>query len=171
LLDHTRGCVRTAQKLARRFGLDSERAATASYLHDIAKSFPRDEQAVLARKMGMTAAEIRSYPPAVLHGPLSALIATNELGIDDPEVLQAIEAHSTGCARMCGVARVVFIADYIEPTRSFPGVTELRRRGYTTLDEATTVILKRKLDHLFREGKVVDSRAIDLWNELMRPAK
>ena len=171
LLEHTLGCAETARRLADRFDVDAEKAAVASYLHDLAKSLPRTEQAVLARKMGMSAAEIGSYPPPVLHGPLSELIARKELGIDDPEVLQAVGAHSTGCARMCGVAKVVFVADYIEPTRTFPGSAELRSRRFASLDEAATAILKRKLQHLIAERRIIDPRAIECWNELMEKAE
>ncbi len=168
LLEHTRGSVETARKLAHRFGLDEGKAVIASYLHDIAKQFPRERQIALAGEMGMAQAEIDSYPLAVLHGPLAALIAQKELGIEDAEVLQAILAHSTGCAGMCDIAKIVFIADYIEETRSFPGAGELRSRGNITLDELTTAILRRKLNHLIGEDRDIDPRAIDLWNDLMK---
>ncbi len=167
LLKHARGCAEMAQKLAQRFGLDAERAVTASYLHDIGKQFSREEQAALARKMDMSASEIRSYPPEVLHGPLGALIAKKQLGIDDPEVLQAVEAHSTGCPGMCGLAKVVFVADFIEPSRRFPGASELRSREHATLDKMAAAILKRKLIYLMEKRKVIDARALDFWNELM----
>jgi predicted HD superfamily hydrolase involved in NAD metabolism len=168
LLEHTRGSVETARKLAHRFGLDEENAVIASYLHDIAKPLKKDRQIAMAGEMGMAQAEIDSYPLAVLHGPLGALIAQKELGIEDAEVLQAILAHSTGCAGMCDIAKVVFIADYIEETRSFPGAKELRSRGDVTLDEFTTAILRRKLNHLIEYNRDIDPRAIDLWNDLMK---
>jgi predicted HD superfamily hydrolase involved in NAD metabolism len=167
LLEHTRGCTETARKLAHRFELVEEKAVAASYLHDIAKAFPKDRQVAMSREMGMSDAEIDSYPLAVLHGPLAALMAKDRLAIDDPEILQAVAAHSTGCAKMCAVAKAVFVADYIEETRSFPGASELRSHGSLTLNEISTAILRRKLDHLIDENKVVDPRAMEFWNELM----
>jgi predicted HD superfamily hydrolase involved in NAD metabolism len=167
LLEHTRGCAETARKLADRLGIDVEKAETASYLHDIAKIYSHKEQAVLAKKMGMPEAEVNSYPSAVLHGPLGALIAEKELGIHDPDILQAIKAHSTGCRNMCDVAKAVFVADYIERTRNFPGATELRNHRNITLNELTEAILKRKLEYLLERRKDIDPRALDLWNELM----
>jgi predicted HD superfamily hydrolase involved in NAD metabolism len=166
LLEHSLACAESAQKLARRFGADVEKTLAASYLHDVAKVFSTEKQAAMAREMGMSDAEIDSCPPPVLHGLVGALIARKELGIDDAEVLQAIEAHSTGCAGMCKVAKIVFIADYIELTRSFPGASELRSHGNATLDELTRAILRRKLRHLMDEGKIIDGRAIALWNDL-----
>jgi len=167
LLAHTRGCVQVAREFALRFGVSMEKAAVASYLHDIAKTISHDKQAALAKEMGMSAKEIRSYPPAVLHGPLGALIARKELGIDDPDVLQAIAAHSSGCRNMCGVAKVVFVADYIEHTRTFAGSANLRARKYANLDEATVSVLQHKMQYLLTEKAVIDPRALECWNELV----
>ncbi len=167
LLEHTLGCVEMVQALARRFDLDLDKVTTASYLHDIAKRFGHEEQGTLARKMGMTDAQIGSHLPGVLHGPLGALIVHKELGIDDAEVLQAIECHSTGNAGMSKVAKALFIADYIEQSRTFPGASELRSHGEVTLDELTTAVLAQKLQYLIDERKVIAARAIDFWNELV----
>ncbi len=166
LLDHTRGCVETARKLAARFGVDADKAAAASYLHDIAKTFSHKEQAAMARRMGMSEADIDAHPLPVLHGFLAAHIAKQELGIDDPDILQAIECHSTGCAGMSDLAKVVFVADYIELTRSFPGAEELRSHGHVTLDQLTLAVLRRKLKHLLDGAMVIDPRAFECLNDL-----
>lgn len=171
LLEHTRGCVDTARKLAHRFDVDEERVVIASYLHDIAKRFSKERQSAMAREMGMSDPEIDSYPAAVLHGPLAALIAREELGIDDKEILQAITAHSSGCAGMSAAAKVVFVADYIEMSRRFPGAEELRSHGNVTLDELTIAILRRKLSHLIEANKDIDLRGVELWNELAASSK
>jgi len=171
LLEHTLGCVEMVQALARRFNVDLEKVTTASYLHDIAKRFSHEEQAALAQKMGMTEAQMRSHLPAVLHGPLGALIVQKELGIDDAEVLQAIEYHSTGGPGLSDVAKALFIADYIEQSRTFPGATELRSHGQVTLDELTTAVLAQKLQYLIDGRKVMAPRAIEFWNELVREAE
>ncbi len=171
MLEHTRGCVEMAQKLALRFGVDPEKAATAAYLHDIAKAFSLEQQTAVLERMGIPATELASHLPAVVHGWLATLIAKRELGIDDPEVLQAAEAHSTGCAGMSDLAKIVFISDFIEHTRRFPKAAELRGREYPTLDEAVLVILRRKLEYLLEGRAIVDSRAVECWNELVGRAK
>lgn len=170
LLEHTFACAESAEKLARKFDLDPDKAAAAGYLHDIGKPFSYSQQAALALELGMSPAEIQSYPQPVLHGPLGALIARNRLGIEDSEILQAIECHTTGCTGMSGITKVVFISDFIEFTRSFPGAAELRSQGEVTLDELTIAILTRKIDHLLRERRQIDSRALRCWNELVGKA-
>ncbi len=171
LLEHTLGCVEMVQALARRFNMDLEKVTTASYLHDIAKRFSHEEQVATARKMGMSDAEVRSHLPAVLHGPLGALITRKELGIDDAEVLHAIDCHSTGSAKMSDVSKALFVADYIEQSRSFPSATELRSHGQVTLDELTTAVLAQKLQYLIDQRKVIAPRAIEFWNELVGQGK
>jgi predicted HD superfamily hydrolase involved in NAD metabolism len=171
LLEHTLGCVETALALARRFGINMEKVTTACYLHDIAKRFTHEEQAALALKMGMSEDEIRSHVPAVLHGPVAALIVQKELGIDDAEVLQAIRFHSTGGAGMSNVAKALFIADFIEQSRTFPGATELRSQGHITLDGFATAVLANKIRYLIDERAVIAPRALEFWNELVGKSK
>ncbi len=167
LLEHTFGCVETAEKLARRFDCDAEKAAIASYLHDVVKGLKYPEQVALGRRLGMTARKIHSVLPPVLHGLIAAEIAEVELKIKDADIIQAIECHSTGCSGMGDVAKVVFIADFIEFTRMFPGAAELRSHGAVNLDELALAILLRKLEHLMQERRPIDPRALQFWNELV----
>jgi predicted HD superfamily hydrolase involved in NAD metabolism len=168
LLEHTFACAETAAKLAFRFQLDTDKAMAASYLHDVAKPPSYSLQVALARELGMSLPKIRSYPRPVFHGPLAALIAREKLGIEDPDILQAIECHSTGCAAMGEIAKVVFISDFIEFTRVFPGAAELRSHGNLTLDELAAAILARKIEHLLQERRQIDPRAFAFWNELVK---
>jgi predicted HD superfamily hydrolase involved in NAD metabolism len=168
LLEHVCACVETAEKLARKFHCDEDKAAAACYLHDVAKPLSYPKQVAMASRLGMSQERIESYPPPVLHGPLAALIAKEELHITDPEIIEAIECHSTGCPGMGKVAKVLFVADFIEFTRVFPGAKELRSHGAVTLDELTQAILVRKLEHLLRERRPIDQRAIEFWNDLTR---
>ncbi|RJP16073.1 MAG: HD domain-containing protein [Candidatus Abyssobacteria bacterium SURF_5] len=168
LLEHVLGCADTAEKLARKFGCDEDKAAAACYLHDVAKPMPHDSRVARARELGMTPAKIQSYLPPVLHGPVAALIANKELGIDDPEILEAVEFHSTGRAGMGKLGKVIFVADFIEFTRVFPGAAELRSHGALTLDELAMAILRRKLEHLLRENRPIDRHAIEFWNDLTK---
>lgn len=55
--------------------------------------------------------------PQILHAPVSAYLANNELGIEDKEVLEAIRYHTIGSTEMGIVAQIVFTADFTEPNR------------------------------------------------------
>jgi predicted HD superfamily hydrolase involved in NAD metabolism len=168
LLEHVFACAETAEKLAKKFNCSRDKAAAASYLHDVAKHLSYPEQVSYARRLGMPQSKIESYLPPVLHGPLAALIVQKELKITDPDILQAIECHSSGCAGMGDTAKIVFIADFIEFTREFPGAQELRSHGAVTLDELAIAILTRKLEHLLRERRPIDPRALEFWNDLTK---
>jgi predicted HD superfamily hydrolase involved in NAD metabolism len=166
LLEHVFACAETGEKLARKFDCSEDKAAAACYLHDIAKALPYPEQVAYGRRLGMSRKEIESFLPPILHGPVAARITKKELLIDDAEIIEAIECHSTGCAGMRQLAKIVFIADYIEFTRAFPGAKELRSHGAVTLDELAAAILARKITHLLEERRPIDSRAFEFWNDL-----
>jgi len=166
LLEHVFACAETAEKLARKFDCSEDKAAAACYLHDIAKALPYPEQVAYGRRLGMSRKEIESFLPPILHGPVAARITKKELLIDDAEIIEAIECHSTGCAGMGQLAKIVFIADYIEFTRAFPGAKELHSHGAVTLDELAAAILARKITHLLEERRPIDSRAFEFWNDL-----
>ena len=168
LLEHILGCAETAEKLAKKFNCDQDKAAAAAYLHDVVKPMAYPEQVACARSLGMPQVKIESYLPPVFHGPLAALLVRKELHLEDRDILEAIECHSSGCAGMGEIAKVVFIADFIEFSRVFPGAKELRSHGAVTLDELALAILTRKLEHLIQERRPIDTRAIGFWNELTR---
>jgi len=107
---HTVGVWREAARMAERFGLDGGKARVAALLHDIAKE-KREEE---LRRGGY-------YPPAMatalLHAPVGAVIAREEFGIEDPDILEAIALHTTGDADCCDLAKLLFAADRAEAGR------------------------------------------------------
>ncbi|MFS8512340.1 MAG: bis(5'-nucleosyl)-tetraphosphatase (symmetrical) YqeK, partial [Planifilum fulgidum] len=75
-----------------------------------------------------------------------------ELGVDDEEVLNAIRSHTTGRPGMSLLEKVVFLADYIEPGRSFSGVEEVRRLAREDLDRAILKALDNTIVYLVERG-------------------
>ncbi|MFW6022331.1 MAG: bis(5'-nucleosyl)-tetraphosphatase (symmetrical) YqeK [Halanaerobiaceae bacterium] len=86
--------------------------------------------------------------PQVLHAPISAHLSKYELGIDDPDVLEAIRYHTVGSPEMGIVAQVIFVADFIEPGRDF----------------ATADIVRATLN----EKKCLENVIIDICNFIIR---
>ena len=41
-------------------------------------------------------------------------------------MFQAIASHTTGCGHMNPLQKIIYIADYMEPNRDFPGGERLR---------------------------------------------
>lgn len=164
-------CVATAEmaaNLAARHGLDSDKARDAGLLHDVARSLDEAELIKEAERLGVEPSDMEKDNPVLLHAKVAARMAQDELGLTDPEILEAIAAHTTGARGMGKLARVVFVADYAEPTRDMPGVESVRALLPGHLDEAVLLVLKNKMDYVERLGHTADPRSIELWDELVQ---
>ena len=92
--------------------------------------------------------------PKTLHALTGSLVAERIFG-ENKAVVDAIESHTTGKAYMNTLEKIIYLADYIEPNRTIPGVEELRRLSYTDLDAAMKLGLEMTLEHLTRQGAEV----------------
>ena len=134
-IPHVRGCEQEAVKLARRWGADEELAAEAAILHDITKKFELNEQLILCQKYGIITDTVERQSSKLLHAKTGAALARDRFGVCG-EVYEAIRWHTTGKPDMTLLEKVIYMADYIEPTRDFDGVDALRRLAYEDLDKA-----------------------------------
>ena len=89
----------------------------------------------------------------VLHAEAGAKIASSEYGIDDPEILQAIRLHTTGDRNMTGLDKIIYVADMIEPSRTYPGVEILRQE--TDLDQLTLLALRQSISFVQKKKQTV----------------
>ena len=62
-------------------------------------------------------------------------MARDVFGVDG-EIYSAIYWHTTGHADMTLLEKIIYLADYIEPSRDFPGVDKLRQVCYKNLMKA-----------------------------------
>lgn len=134
-MEHTAYVVQTAIALAERFHVDPKKARLAALLHDCAKSFSEEQLIRYAD----------TEPPIlpILHAPAGADYAKNVYGVEDEEVLRAIRLHTTGDAGMSDLDKVVYLADMIEPSRSYEGVNEIRNA--TDLNTMMRLALSRSI--------------------------
>ena len=149
--DHVSGCRAEAVKLAVRWGADVLDAENAAILHDLTKGMDSNEQLILCEKYGKIVRNIDKDDFNVLHAFTGAEIA-GAVFVASDEVCSAIRWHTTGKADMTLLEKIIWLADYIEPGRSFPGVEEVRRLAYTDIDEAMKLALGMSLDNLKSRG-------------------
>lgn len=149
---HVIGCEAEAVQLAKRWGEDPENAAEAGILHDITKKLVLSDQLILCRKYGIINdnAEERNFK--LLHAKTGAEVARALFGISD-EVYNAIRWHTTGKPDMTLLEKIIYMADYIEPNRDFPGVEELRKLAYEDLDKAMALGLEMSLEDIKSSGQ------------------
>ena len=151
---HVLGCRDTAVKLAEHWGADVTDAARAGILHDITKAIDGPLQLTLCDTYGKLLSDFSKRYPKTLHALTGSLVAERIFG-ENKAVVDAIESHTTGKANMNTLEKIIYLADYIEPNRTIPGVEELRRLSYTDLDAAMKLGLEMTLEHLNRQGAEV----------------
>lgn len=151
---HVLGCRDTAVKLARRWGANVTDAARAGILHDITKAIDGPLQLTLCRAYGKILDDFSRKYPKTLHALTGSLVAERIFG-ENEAVVSAIRSHTTGKAGMNLLETIIYVADYMEPNRDFPGVETLRELAYTDLQAALKLGLEMTLEHLNRQGSEI----------------
>ena len=151
---HVLGCRDTAMELARRWGADENDAARAGLLHDITKALDGPLQLTLCREYGTILDEFGYKYPKTLHALTGSLVADRIFG-ESEAVVSAICHHTTGKADMSLLEKIIYVADYMEPCRNFPGVEKLRELAFADIDAALKLGLEMTLDHLKNLGDEV----------------
>ena len=151
---HVLGCRDTAVALAKHWGADVTDAARAGILHDITKAIDGPLQLTLCAAYGKLLDDFSRKYPKTLHALTGSLVAERIFG-ENKNVVSAIEWHTTGRANMTLLEKIVYIADYIEPNRTIPGVEKLRELAFSDIDAALKLGLEMTLEHLARQGAEV----------------
>lgn len=148
---HVLGCRDTCVALAQKWGADVTDAARAGILHDITKALDGPLQLTLCRAYGKILDDFSQKYPKTLHALTGSLVAQRIFG-ENEQVVSAICSHTTGKANMNVLETIVYVADYMEPNRDFPGVERLRALAFTDLRGALKLGLEMTLDHLKDQG-------------------
>ena len=151
---HAQGVCETAREMAKRFGADEALAARAGILHDVTKALNKTQQLALAEKLGVQLTEFERQNPQLLHAKTGAAAARALFG-ECEEVASAIAWHTTGKPDMTKLEKIVYLADMIEPNRSYPTVDEIRAAAERDLDEGTLLALDRTIAFLQEQGMAV----------------
>ena len=137
--EHTKRVIDLAVSMAERFGESMEKAELAALLHD----FSKDPAGGVENDLG--------------HGDMAAEAAHDEFGVSDEDVLNAIRYHTTGRAGMSRLERIVFLADTVEPGRTYDSIARLRETCLDDLDRGTLTVLVELKEYLLRKGLTVSA--------------
>lgn len=163
---HTLGVAETARQLAIRFGADPEKAELAGFLHDYCKCWPIDKMHDILVRHDLPQ-ELLQGEKELWHAFAGAIVIQTEIGVTDPEILQAVRYHTTGRVGMTLLEKVVCVADYIEPNRQYPGVEQIRDLAQKDLDTALSVALGGTIQFLIEKQKTVFPLTLMAYNDLI----
>ena len=155
---HSLGVRDEAVKLAKIYGCDVEKAETAALLHDFCRNMSREESDAYVKRYGLDDKFLGNV--SLAHSKVAARLLREEYGIQDEEVLRAVENHTTGRPGMSLLEKIIYVADAIEPGRSYPGLDELREMAYNNIDAACLSALDRSIQYVLSKGERMDNSAI-----------
>ena len=159
-IPHVLGTEQEAIRLAERYGTDVEKARVAALLHDCTKKLDMPAQLALCGQYGIALDELEQRALKLLHSKTGAAIARDVFGVDD-EVYSAIWYHTTGHANMTKLEKIIYLADYIEPSRDFPGVDTLRKVCYEDLDKGLLLGLEMTIEEMTAMGNPVHRATVE----------
>ena len=163
-------CVRgIAREMASLHSVDPERVDLAAAAHDLARALGDNALLESARGYGIQPSPVHRGKPVLLHGPVAAEWLERDAGIVDTQVLEAVLCHTTGRAGMGLVARVVFLADKLDPSKAgrYPSQDDIASLARKDLDRALLRFLDMELERLVRQGYLIDPSSVELRNELV----
>ena len=162
---HSLAVAEQAEHLARKYGVDPQKARTAGLLHDILKDTDGDSQLQIFKDFGILLDAVEQQAPKLWHAHAGAVFLEHILGITDPDILLPIRYHTTGRAGMSGLEVVLYLADFTSADRDYPDVDVMRELTERNVDEAMRYALKYTIDDLNERGMPVHPDTLACYKE------
>ncbi|MCR5698139.1 MAG: bis(5'-nucleosyl)-tetraphosphatase (symmetrical) YqeK [Treponemataceae bacterium] len=167
--EHILRVAQTSRNLCKKYGVNEKFGYFAGIAHDICKDFSDEQLITLALQDGMEISEIERQKPALLHGRAAAVVLNQKFNLDFDEyvdIMEAVRYHTFGKCGMCPLAKILYVADKIEPGR--PHVTKeyLAQFEDMSLDELMLFVLKENVDYLENKGCAVADETYRLLESL-----
>jgi 2-amino-4-hydroxy-6-hydroxymethyldihydropteridine diphosphokinase len=131
----------------------------AARWHDALRDAPREE---LRRLAGNA-----PYEPEMLHGPASAARLAQD-GEQRANVLDAIRFHTVGSPEWDRTGRALYMADFLEPGRSFSREDRafLASQVPHDFDGVFRQVVRMRLVYALNEGHMLFPETVQLWNTI-----
>lgn len=160
---HVLRVEQTAIDLAEHYGADVERASIAGLVHDYAKQRPDAEYRQLIQQEKFDP-DLLNYGNGIWHGVVGAYLIEKELQIHDTAILNAVRRHTIGAPEMTALDQILFVADFIEPGRDFPGIEAAREAAYDSLAAGVRYEVANTLQFLLARQQKIYPKTIATYN-------
>ena len=129
--------------------INPELIKVAGLVHDYAKVYKEEDLKKLVLENFND--DLVNFPD-VYHALVGDIIVKEKLEITDCDVLDSIKYHTTGKENMNDLTKIIYLADYIEPTRDFCDLTQLRHLAFEDLDRALLLGFTMAVTDLTKKG-------------------
>ncbi|MFZ5352932.1 MAG: bis(5'-nucleosyl)-tetraphosphatase (symmetrical) YqeK [Bacillota bacterium] len=168
---HSINVSKMAVELAARYGCDLHKAEIAGLVHDCTREMSEDIQLQYLKKMNCAADNVVINVKELMHAYSAVYVCSELFQVDDAEILAAVKYHTTGKADMSLLEKVIFLADFIEPERSFKGVDELRELAFRDLDLAVLKALNISIEYVISKNRMLHPYTILARNSIIGSMK
>ena len=168
---HSVRVMETAERLAVIFDCDKKKASIAGLLHDCGKLKDKSHLLKMSYEFGIILNDAFEENISLLHGPLGTEIAKRVFGIEDEDILNSIKYHTTGKPDMTILEKIIYLADYIEPNRVFPGIYDIRDLALKDLDGALLKAMDNTIKYVIDKGWIIHCDTISARNYLVSKKK
>ena len=165
--EHTKRVLKTALILADMYRVDREDTMLAAIFHDYAKYRPLDEMITIIKDQNLST-DLLSFHHELWHGPVGSILVEKELGIEKQSIKDAIYWHTTGHGQMTDLEKIIYLADYIEPGRNFPGLNLIQKKAGENLNEACFMAVRNSMRFLVERERLIYPETLHMYNQLKR---
>ena len=159
---------KAAIELAIHYGADVQKASVGALLHDITKEKTVQEQLEICKKYGLVLSPLELIETKTIHQLTGFAVAKNEYLVYDEDILNAVKHHTTARENMSLLEKIIFIADYIEDSRDFKGVEEIRKAAFEDIDKAMLLGLSATMKKIIKKGRTLHLNTVNAYNYLIK---
>ena len=166
---HTLGVAERSKELALKYGADLYKVELAALLHDVCKEMDKEELKRICKEYFPDEIDAKALENTeILHGFAGALLAHDQYGIDDRDVLDAIKYHTIGKSGLGLIGRIIYIADVIEKNRDYPEVYEMRKRVDQDMDKGIIYSIDRIVYFLKQKKVYIHPNTLEMRDQLIK---
>ena len=169
--EHVKRVEATALMISQDYDINKSLVSIAALLHDYGKERP-DSDYLQLMDTNPWYQGLKPYGNNIWHGVLGALLVKKELHIENEDILRAMQVHTIGSTEMSLLDKIIYLADYIEPAREFPGVDDVRKIVFAgKLDQAILMSLKNTITFLVHKEQIIFPYTVDVYNHFVQKIK
>lgn len=154
---------------------DINRLRAAGLLHDITKKADTKKQLQYCSEFGIIVGNNEKLSPSVFHAMTGAKTAERDFpDYTDCDIISGIRWHTTGKYGMTTFEAIIYLADYIEPTRDFDDCKKARQYfydrlscgedKYKVLTDTMIFTFDETIRQLIESGSIIDNNTIGARN-------
>lgn len=166
--NHSEGTAKTAEELAIIYKEDSKKAYLAGLVHDCTRETDMIDQNSMVKALGITIDELTLSTKDLLHAHTAEYLMINHFNIYDEKIISAVKFHTTGRENMSLLEKILFLADVIEPSRSFPGIEYIRQLAGDNIDEALLAAFESSIKFLLGKRQMIHPNTVLARNYILK---